>query len=179
MNDNLNILYSKDCQMNNSNSFTELRISNLQEPIIDSDEAENLNQNNESKIKSSKKDLYILNTNSKNSLFSSEIKILNSSELFQEIKKNNYKKILELLDNDISQINEYNIDGLTPLHLSVVMGYIDIINLLLEKGADPNILTLSKKQTPLHLSYLNQNENSDEIIKNLINHGAKENILFL
>ena len=177
MKDNLNLLYNKDDQLMGSNSFTELRISNLQEPIIDSNEIENLNPNNENLIKSSKKDLNISNTESKNSLFSLEVKISYNTELFQEIEKKNYKKILELLDNNISQINEYNIDGLTPLHLSVIIGNVEIINLLLEKGANPNALTLSKNQSPLHLCYINQNENLDEIIKILKAHGANENVL--
>ena len=127
MKDNLNLLYNKDDQLMGSNSFTELRISNLQEPIIDSNEIENLNPNNENLIKSSKKDLNISNTESKNSLFSLEVKISYNTELFQEIEKKNYKKILELLDNNISQINEYNIDGLTPLHLSVIIGNVELI----------------------------------------------------
>ena len=181
MNHHLNLLYGKDCEMNNSNSFTELRISTLQEPIIATNDIENINPNKvneyQSPIKEKQKELYQSKSDSKNSLFSSDIKISYRTELFQEIEKNNYKKVLEILNNDATQINEYNIDGLTPLHLSVIKGNKEIINLLLEKGANPNVLSLSKNQTPLHFSYLNQNDNTDEIVKNLINHGAKENIL--
>ena len=181
MNHHLNLLYGKDCEMDNSNSFTELRISTLQEPIIATNDIENINPNKEneyqSPIKEKQKELYQSKSDSKNSLFSSDIKISYRTELFQEIEKNNYKKVLEILNNDMTQINEYNIDGLTPLHLSVIKGNKEIINLLLEKGANPNVLSLSKNQTPLHFSYLNQNDNTDEIVKTLINHGAKENIL--
>ena len=181
MNEHLNLLYGKDSEMVNSNSFTELRISTLQEPILANNEIEieNLNPNRENEHKStiSEKELYQSKSDSKNSLFSSNIKISYNTELFQEIEKNNLKKVSEILNNDKSQLNEYNIDGLTPLHLSVIKGNPKIINLLLEKGANPNALSLSKNQTPLHYSYLNQNDNTDEIIKNLINHGAKENML--
>ena len=173
MNTDLNIF--NDSETGNSNSFTELRISNLKDPIIDNNDAENINPN-EHFAKSSQKELY-QSKSSKNSLFSSDIKISYRTELFQEIEKNNYKKVYEILNKDISQINDYNIDGLTPLHLGVIKGNIKIINLLLEKGSNPNSLSLSKNQTPLHFSYLNQNENTDYIIKYLINHGAKENIL--
>ena len=173
MNTNLNIF--NDSETDNSNSFTELRISNLKEPILDNNDAENINPN-EHFAKSSQKELY-QSKSSKNSLFSSDIKISYRTELFQEIEKNNYKKVYEILNKDISQINDYNIDGLTPLHLGVIKGNIKIINLLLEKGSNPNALSLSKNQTPLHFSYLNQNENTDYIIKDLLNHGAKENIL--
>ena len=176
LNADLNIFNLKDTEFGNSNnSYTELRISNLKEPIIDKIGIENTSPNSEYLIKYSQKDL-CKSKSSKNS-FSSEIKISYKTELFQEIENNNIKKISEILKNDISQINDYNIDGLTPLHLGVIKGNIDIINLLLEKGSNPNALSLSKNQTPLHFSYLNQNENTDEIIKGLINHGAKDNIL--
>ena len=175
LNTDLNIFNVKDLEFGNCNSYTELRISTLKEPIIDKNGIENLNPNSENFIKYSQKDLY-KSKSSKNS-FSSEIKISYKTELFQEIENNDIEKVSKILKNDISQINDYNIDGLTPLHLGVIKGNIDIINLLLEKGSNPNALSLSKNQTPLHFSYLNQNENTEEIIKDLMNHGAKDNIL--
>ena len=177
MNNNLNLLYTQDSDINGSNSFTELRISSLQEPILENNEIENLNPNYENIINYQRKDLYTSKSDSKNSLFSSDVKISYRTELFQEIENNNYKKVSEILNKNIAQLNEYNIDGLTPLHLGVIKGNAEMINLLLEKGANPNALSLSKNQTPLHFSYINQNEDSDKIIKNLINHGAKENLL--
>ena len=175
LNTDLNIFNVKDLEFGNCNSYTELRISTLKEPIIDKNGIENLNPNSENFIKYAQKDLY-KSKSSKNS-FSSEIKISYKTELFQEIENNDIEKVSKILKNDISQINDYNIDGLTPLHLGVIKGNIDIINLLLEKGSNPNALSLSKNQTPLHFSYLNQNENTEEIIKDLMNHGAKDNIL--
>ena len=177
MNNNLNLLYTQDSDINGSNSFTELRISSLQEPILENNEIENLNPNSENIINYQRKDLYTSKSDSKNSLFSSDVKISYRTELFQEIENNNYKKVSEILNKNIAQLNEYNIDGLTPLHLGVIKGNAEMINLLLEKGANPNALSLSKNQTPLHFSYINQNEDSDKIIKDLINHGAKENLL--
>ena len=177
MNNNLNLLYTQDSDINGSNSFTELRISSLQEPILENNEIENLNPNSENIINYQRKDLYTSKSDSKNSLFSSDVKISYRTELFQEIENNNDKKVSEILNKNITQLNEYNIDGLTPLHLGVIKGNAEMINLLLEKGANPNALSLSKNQTPLHFSYINQNEDSDKIIKDLINHGAKENLL--
>ena len=177
MNNNLNLLYTQDSDINGSNSFTELRISSLQEPILENNEIENLNPNSENIINYQRKDLYTSKSDSKNSLFSSDVKISYRTELFQEIENNNDKKVSEILNKNITQLNEYNIDGFTPLHLGVIKGNAEMINLLLEKGANPNALSLSKNQTPLHFSYINQNEDSDKIIKDLINHGAKENLL--
>ena len=122
MNPDINIFNTKDSNLN-SNSFTELRISTLQEPILVNNEDENLDPNIGYIIKSPKKDLFHIKSDSKNSLFSSEIKISYRTELFQEIENNNFEKVSEILNKDLSQLNEYNIDGLTPLHLSVIKGY--------------------------------------------------------
>ena len=179
MNTDLNIFNAKNSEICNSSSFTELRISTLQEPILENYDIENLSPNimNKNKNNSSQNDLCQSKSDSKNSLFSSEIKITYRPELFEEIENNNIDKISEILNKDISQLNEYNLEGYTPLHLSIIKGNINIIKLLLKKGANPNALSLSKNQTPLHFSYLNQNDNTDEIIKDLINHGAKQNLL--
>ena len=74
MNNNLNLLYTQDSDINGSNSFTELRISSLQEPILENNEIENLNPNYENIINYQRKDLYTSKSDSKNSLFSSDVK---------------------------------------------------------------------------------------------------------
>ena len=44
-----------------------------------------------------------------------------------------------------SKINTLNNDGLSPLHISIIKGNIEIINVLLLNGANPNILSSKKK----------------------------------
>ena len=82
----------------------------------------------------------------------------------------------ELLKQDKSKINDLNEEGLSLLHIAVIKANIKMINLLLKFGADSNILSDKKKQTPLHLAYLNQNSMTEEIIKELIKNNANENI---
>ena len=96
MNTDFNIFNLKDSEAGNSNSFTELRISSLKEPIIDNNDIENVNPNEENIVKSSQKDLY-QSKSSKNSLFSSDVKISYRTELFQEIEKNNFEKVSQIL----------------------------------------------------------------------------------
>lgn len=48
---------------------------------------------------------------------------------------------------------------------------------MIKNGAKINILSSKNKQTPLHIAYLNNNNNSKNIIKLLINNGADVNIL--
>ena len=98
------------------------------------------------------------------------------NNIFQIIENNNVNKLSELLKKDHSEINALNKDGLSPLHLSVIKGNINIINILLLNGANPNIISVKKKQTPLHLAYIFQNKFSNEIIKKLKAFKSKENI---
>ena len=101
----------------------------------------------------------------------------NNNSLITAIESNNIVKIEELLKNNKTNINKLNDIGFSPLHISVIKGNIKIINLLIKNGAKINILTSKRKQTPLHLAYMNYNNNSKNIIKLLINSGANEKIL--
>ena len=55
-------------------------------------------------------------------------------------------------------------------------GNLDITYHLLLNGANPNITSSTKKQTPLHLAYIYQNSKTDLIVKNLKKFKANENI---
>ena len=100
-----------------------------------------------------------------------------NNSLFKAIESNNYKKVEQLLKNNISNINTLNNNGLSPLHLSIINRNYKIINLLLKNGAKTNILSSKKRQTPLHLAYINYSNNSNNIIKLLLSYGASDNIL--
>ena len=96
--------------------------------------------------------------------------------IFQIIENNSLNKLSELLKKDHSKINILNKEGFSPLHISVIRGNLDLLNILLINGANPNILTSKKKQTALHLAYIYQNSKKNEIIKQLKKYKAKENI---
>lgn len=100
-----------------------------------------------------------------------------NSSLSKIIQSNNYKKVEEIIKNDISKINNLNKNGFSPLHVSVINNNIKLVDLLLKNGANPNITTRKNMQTPLHLAYLNYKNNSKNIIKLLIDYGANDNIL--
>ena len=101
---------------------------------------------------------------------------LKINNLFSAVEYNDLEKVSELLSQDNSKINELNDEGLSLLHIAVIKANIKMINILLKYGADSNILTDKKKQTPLHLAYLNQNSMTEEIIKELLKNKADENI---
>ena len=98
------------------------------------------------------------------------------TNLFTAVEYNDIERVNELLKQDSSHINDLNEEGLSLLHIAVIKANTKMINLLLSYGANSNILSDKKKQTPLHLAYLNQNSLTEEIIKELIKYNAKDNI---
>ena len=103
--------------------------------------------------------------------------ILNS--LFKAVQENDINEIESHLIKDNSNINTLNSNGLSLLHLSVIKGNIQIVNKLLKYGANPNILSIPNKQTPLHLAYLSQESTKDNIINTLLSYNADDNIIDL
>ena len=112
---------------------------------------------------------------SQNNLYTSN-NIINNN-LFTAVEYNDIERVNELLKQDNSQINELNEEGLSLLHIAVIKANLKMINLLLSYGADANILSDKKKQTPLHLAYLNQNSLTEDIIKELLKYKANDNII--
>ena len=120
---------------------------------------------------------YNYENNNSNSL------INNNDLLFELINEegeissdNKINQIEKILSKNNTQINNLDEKGLSLLHLSSIKGNKEIVNLLLKYGANPNLLSVPQKQTPLHIAFLTQNINKKEIIKNLIDYGAKDNI---
>ena len=102
----------------------------------------------------------------------------NSSQnnLFNAVEYNDLEKVEQILKNDPSQLNELNDEGISPLHISVIKGNLKMTNLLLKYGANANILSEKKRQTPLHLAYLNQNSMTEDILQELKNYNASDSI---
>ena len=95
-------------------------------------------------------------------------------ELYNACKTNNLKLARKLLsDRNIkSSINEGCIMGMTPLHKSSVLGYIRVVRLLVDNGADVNSKDLMLN-TPLLYSC---NNGYFDVCHFLISRGAKVNI---
>ena len=121
----------------------------------------------------------------KNEINNSKIKTISLNErkskedkeniLFKFINSNeNIQKIEEIIKKDKKLINKLNKSGLSPLHLSVMIGNINLIKLLLSYKSNINIKSLYNKRTPLHLAYI---YNSEKIIKLLLINGANNNEL--
>ena len=96
--------------------------------------------------------------------------------LFTAVECNDLEKAENIMKNNPSQIDSLNDEGLSPLHIAVIKGNIKMIDLLLKNGANSNILSEKNKYTPMHLACLNQNSMTEEILQELKNFNANENI---
>ncbi len=85
--------------------------------------------------------------------------------------KGDLKKVKEIIGRDPNEINVQDAQGFTPLHLASGKGHIEIVEFLLNHGADIE-LEIFNGVTPLMLAaqYV-----TNETIKTLLEHGAKVN----
>src|SRR3989339_601373 len=99
---------------------------------------------------------------------------LSASTLHKLVKKNEIEKVKDFLKNNREKeiINAQNSYGKTPLYQACSKNYKDIVKLLLENGANPNIPN-KDKETPLYWACAKGNL---EIVKLLLEKDADVNI---
>lgn len=95
------------------------------------------------------------------------------SPIIIEIAMDNKEEVIKLLENGID-VNEINKLGITPLMTAIYCNNFELVNLLIERGANVNYRKY--KVTPLILSCNNYN---DEIVEILLRNGANVNELDL
>ena len=88
--------------------------------------------------------------------------------------KGDLKKVKEIIDRHPNQINVQDAQGFTPLHLASSKGHIEIVEFLLNHGADIE-LEIFNGETPLMLAAQYARYGQYETIKTLLEHGAMVN----
>jgi hypothetical protein len=84
----------------------------------------------------------------------------NATDLIVAVENNNFEDVIEILTTEIGKDADYinaieNYHGQSALHIAVEQGNLKMVKLLLQFGADPNVLDESG-ETPLGImSYLN------------------------
>ncbi len=95
-------------------------------------------------------------------------------DIFKASRNGDYERVKELLDNgvDVNIINKNN-KNCTPLHIASIYGHIEILRLLIERGANINALDKSKISS---LSYACYHKRLD-VVKLLLKNNANVNIV--
>lgn len=84
------------------------------------------------------------------------------------------EKVKEIIERDPNQINVQESEGFTPLHLASSKGHIEIVEFLLNHGADTE-LEIFNGDTPLLVAARYARYGQYETLKTLLEHGAKVN----
>jgi ankyrin repeat protein/L-ascorbate metabolism protein UlaG (beta-lactamase superfamily) len=77
-----------------------------------------------------------------------------SQDIFTAVDEGNLEAVKKLLDKDPELLSQRNADLLTPLNLAAGNGQVEMVDFLLQKGADPSIGDRENSQ-PIHLAALN------------------------
>jgi ankyrin repeat protein len=94
-----------------------------------------------------------------------------TQEIFDAVKNNDYEKVKLLIEEDVLLVNIKDKAGNTPLHIAATIGSVELIELILSKGADINAQN-TQLNTPLHEAIQNRKENISLL---LIENGADLN----
>ncbi|MEM7453319.1 MAG: ankyrin repeat domain-containing protein [Planctomycetota bacterium] len=96
---------------------------------------------------------------------------MNDDELFDACENGDAPSLKQLLQQNPGAIHMRTDDGDQPLHLACWQKAIGCVSLLLDAGADVNS-TGDNGKTPLHYALLEGDENSNEIVRLLLESGA-------
>ncbi|KAG1695148.1 hypothetical protein DVH05_020789 [Phytophthora capsici] len=95
---------------------------------------------------------------------------MESPDLCLLIKRGDVERLREALEGHPTLIHQHRWSGVTGLHRALSEGSIEIVQLLLDHGADVNQRSTWGWYSPLHLAC---KTGSEEMIWLLLNHGAK------
>jgi len=94
-------------------------------------------------------------------------------DIFEATSIGATETVNQLLDKNPELLNSFSSDGFTALGLASFFGHLTIVKLLLDKGANPNVVSNNPfKVTPIHSACATS---SFDIVELLIKHGADVN----
>ena len=90
-------------------------------------------------------------------------------------------RLRELLEEDPSLANAFGDDGFHPLGLACFFGHVDAARLLLERGADVNVLSRNEhiQTAAIHAAAASEGKDEPtryELVKLVLEHGADSNL---
>ena len=95
-------------------------------------------------------------------------------DIFTYARRGNIERIRALIESGQASATDTNDDGITPLHLAAITGWVPVCAYLIEKGAEVNALGGNLPATPLQWA---ARKGLVEIMNLLIQYGAKPNLV--
>lgn len=97
-------------------------------------------------------------------------------DIFEASSIGDIDTVQKLVNHNTESVNSFSADGFTPLGLASFFGHLNVVLLLLTKGANPNIAANNPfKVTPLHSACATSNyEVADILIQNGADVNAKQ-----
>ena len=91
------------------------------------------------------------------------------------------ERLRKLLDEDPARANEFGDDGFHPLGLACFFGHVEVARLLLERGADVNLLSRNEhiQTAAIHAAAAAEGKDESvryELIELALEHGADPNL---
>jgi len=98
-------------------------------------------------------------------------------DVFEAAAAGRTERMRELLDERPALVREWSSDGFQPLHLAAFFGQAGAVRLLLERGADPAVVSKHEfvKVTPLHSAVAGEGAEDLETVDALLEGGAPVN----
>src|SRR5256714_7305765 len=104
-------------------------------------------------------------------------------DVFEAAALGRTERVRELLDDDATRANAFGDDGFHSLGLACFFGHVDTARLLLERGADVNMLSRNEhiQTAAIHAAAASNEEGTDEttryeLVKLVLEHGADPNL---
>jgi uncharacterized protein len=98
-------------------------------------------------------------------------------DVFEAAALGRTERLRELLDREPELVRGWSVDGFTPLHLAAFFGRARACELLLDRGADPAVVSRHEfvKVTPLHSAVAREGAADVETARVLLEHAAPVN----
>src|SRR5256714_15170688 len=102
-------------------------------------------------------------------------------DVFEAAALGRTDRVRELLDDDATRANAFGDDGFHPLGLACFFGHVDTARLLLERGADVNMLSRNEhiQTAAIHAGAASEGKDAAtryELVKLALDHGADPNL---
>ena len=102
-------------------------------------------------------------------------KIATNAPIIRDVSSNDVEAVRDAVGREPAQLRAVDLDGNTPLHIAARGGYDEMLKVLIDAGADVNAANRAGF-TPLASALLSFEKNQPDIVRALIDAGARKDV---